>query len=519
MTVVTLTPNGTNSNTGAVTGAGGDLDAALSDGSDATYVTLDEGETFNVGFSNLTLPAGALIKRVGLQGRLKASGTLGGWPQILASLYVNESPTPIPIENYPVINWLTPTTITFGSLDSADFTDTGVDGATGGIIVYQNATASVAVAVYEFSVLVTYVEVPALTVDSPAGTIVDAQPNIAWTNDYDSDGGDQTHAEVKIFTDAVYGAGGFDPDTSSAVHHAGPSASSGTSYDIGVEGGLLGDDTYRAYVRTAQTVNGIQHWSDWAYTTFTVDVDSPGDPTVVLTAQDSDGRMKLEISDTAGAATTDYFEVQRSDDGEVTWEAVRTLLDGALVEADGSGDATIYDREAPNGVDVSYRVRALHDYGLGAYGISSWTEVTGQWSSQSWWLRHPTDPTLDVEALPMRTTSAPGYSRAKRQTALQPLGASTPVVISDTPASKTGTLVIRTDSEDERVAMETLLATSSPVLIRAPDSEAFESRWASIGDHDYALLIDKAWMDSGNFTLPWTEVSRPSGNLEAWPAA
>ena len=92
MTVSSLRPATTTSNTGAVTGAGGDADVALSDDSDATLITFDEGEAATFGLGDLTLPADAVIKAVRLRcpgraarrgiradGRTYPCGFNGGW--------------------------------------------------------------------------------------------------------------------------------------------------------------------------------------------------------------------------------------------------------------------------------------------------------------------------------------------------------------------------------------------------------------------------------------------------------
>ena len=76
MTFVSLNPSSTSSNTGAVTGSS--AHAALSDGSDATYVDYDYGEGSIFGLSDLSLPSGAVIMSAQVVFRCRKDGTARG---------------------------------------------------------------------------------------------------------------------------------------------------------------------------------------------------------------------------------------------------------------------------------------------------------------------------------------------------------------------------------------------------------------------------------------------------------
>ena len=82
---------------------------------------------------------------------------------------------------------------------------------------------------------------------------------MTWANTLDSDGGPQTKARVKVFSEAQFNAGGFDPATSTATYDSGVLSQATTSH----VGSSLLDGTYRAYPVVAQTVNGADHYSDW----------------------------------------------------------------------------------------------------------------------------------------------------------------------------------------------------------------------------------------------------------------
>ena len=145
----------------------------------------------------------------------------------------------------------------------------------------------------------------------------------------------------------------------------------------------------------AQTVNGTQFWSAWAFSGFVVSVVRPAAPTMTLTAQPTQGRVKIDLTANAGAATTDRMELQRSVDGGVTWQAVRNQWgdDGLVLSAT---TATIYDYESLIGTATLYRAAAAHNYSS-VYATSAWS-ATGSVTvtSTQWWLKDVLRPALNV---------------------------------------------------------------------------------------------------------------------------
>ena len=216
---------------------------------------------------------------------------------------------------------------------------------------------------------------------------------MTWANTFDAEGGAQTHYEVKIFDDANYPASVAAAITSTAYDEtSGDVSSSATTWTPSTP---QVNDTYRAYVRTGQTVNGVTHWSAYDYNTYTVNVPLPAVPTLSASASSANGRNDLQTANNAGAATTDFIQIQASYDGEVTWQDVRTWLGGGLL-ATWASTPDLSDYEAPNGTFASYRARALHTY-ADFYGYSAWSSSAyAVWSSAVYWLKNPFDPTLNM---------------------------------------------------------------------------------------------------------------------------
>ena len=289
------------------------------------------------------------------------------------------------------ITWATPTTHALAEGPLLTWPDESVPGYVN-IACHGNWAGYI----YELYLDLYYVRLPIVVVQTPtegSTTTTNNRPPVTWANNFDSEGGAQTYYEVKIFDDANYPASVAAAITSTAYDETSgitnSSAQSWTPTNPQV------NDTYRAYVRTGQTVNGEIDWSVYDYNTYTVNVALPGVPTLSASASSANGRNDLQTADNAGAATTDFIQIQTSYDGEVTWHDVRTELGGGLLSAWAS-TPDLSDYEAPNGGLASYRARALHTY-ADFYGYSAWSaSAFALWSSTSYWLKHPYDPTLNT---------------------------------------------------------------------------------------------------------------------------
>lgn len=323
MTISTLRPNGTTSNTGTLTG-GATAHAVLSDDSDSSYVDYaSAGQASVLALGDLTLPAGAVVKSLKIRLRVQLATPTASELTAKIVAGAKTSTATLTVSNYRS----PPFSVTWLTLASAGISDANVDGAT---LTISKVAAGAHVQVYEAYVDATYVVKPVVAVDAPSGTVTDTnRPTVSWTNTFDADGGEQTILALKVFTAAQYGAGGFNPETSTPFENRG-GFFAGSSLQVN---SILADGTYRAYVKTGQTVNGVFHWSDWAFTEFTVSVALPATPTLTATADNANARIALAVADAAGVASTDAFELERSLDAGTTWEAVRQLDEDPVLNA------------------------------------------------------------------------------------------------------------------------------------------------------------------------------------------
>lgn len=495
MTYVNLAPSSTVVNSGALTG-GASAHAVLADASDSTYVVYENGEASILGITDLSLPAGAVVVLAQVWARCRQDGL---WSSSV--LRTNLSAGTGSAEISQVITWVTPTNVAgcslFGGLSDAD-----VDGAT---MAVSNTSSFGLTRVTQLYLRVLYLLKPTVTVDAPTGTVTQNRLKVEWTPTFDPDAqGSPSFYEVAVFTAAQYGIGGFNPATSPATLRVGQSTA-GPDCSHEFSDAVL-DGTYRAYVRVAAG-NSPDHKSDWTYGAFVVDAPNPGVPSMVLTAVPVSGAVSIALDDSSGDVVTNLFELERSDDGGVTWNDVRTRDGDGMVTPSG-GLATVMDYEAKNGVEATYRVRAFN---AATPSYSVWVEGTVTWSSDDWWLKHSSRPSLNRR---LRMRSYPGSSTEANQGVFRPLGSSVPVVVSDVRGPTTGEIVVWTESLAEREALELALSAQAPMLLQGPVSNEQPERWVVIGSTSSDRIFDVAWAPYHDETLPWTQVVRPDGPIE-----
>ncbi len=211
-------------------------------------------------------------------------------------------------------------------------------------------------------IVTTYVAKPTVVVNAPAGTVTTTNlPTVSWVPTLDVDGGPQQAFAVYIYRRSYYSAIDFVPGASYPPTAAFELASAGTSWTPTT---ALPDDTYRAYVRVAQYVNGSVLWSDWAYSQFTVSVSRPQAPLTAASAESDFARNRLTVSD--GQGIVDDFDTNTLSQYTVTNEV--TISGGALVfgtaGVTGGGDAI------HNGVALT-DVVTVADVSLGSIGRSA----------------------------------------------------------------------------------------------------------------------------------------------------
>ncbi len=167
---------------------------------------------------------------------------------------------------------------------------------------------------YDFNGFTTLATPTVVVVTPTEGSTLTAtnNPNGAWTFNV-SGGNPQSKYRAKIFTSAVYGGGGFDPETSSAAWDSGEVTSATTSF---ATSSVLVDGTYRLYVKAAYTNGADTVYSAWDNNTFTITTDKPATPsTPTPTADPNNGRITVTIQDNNNRLTLNQGSLETDTTG------------------------------------------------------------------------------------------------------------------------------------------------------------------------------------------------------------
>lgn len=291
MPTVTLLPNADITNGWDVSDPlnGGTRFGRLSDSLDTSFITSPWFSNCEVAMSTFSLPAGSVVRR--FRAVTRAASTSGGPARVQVLLGRNGGTA-------PSTSWWTGMEDASSISCTATITDYGapwndvalsqseIDAFTVRLQALTGDSVDNTARVYQVSVEVVHVPPPTTAVSGPTGTITNTlNPTVTWTHTPGADApAGQSAYQVRVFSQAQYSAGGFDPSTSVATWETSKSSGAATSQII--NGTLLNVATYRAYVFTWQTVNGVEQRSAGAFSTFTLSVD-PGVPVNVTPANGS----------------------------------------------------------------------------------------------------------------------------------------------------------------------------------------------------------------------------------------
>lgn len=326
MSIITTRPSATDFLGDWVRTGGTSAHGVLSDNSDATYMQSAGLLSMEQDYPLPTIPAGGLVVAIVARARTrKVNGDKVRVrfllnPDNFKDRYGNV------VDELLVITWaaVTTTNLFVGYIDSlpaASASEMNVDKESG------DADARVFETYFDWH----YNAKPVVNVLKPVTPITtDTTPAVSWEHTtLDTTGGVQTHFRAKVFTDAQYLDANFDPETSTAFEDSGVIIQDSLEWEPST---AQLDDTYRAYVKIAQTLypSGRVHWSDWDFIEYTVTINRPAVPTITAAAESGQGRNKLTLGVAAGPASTDALQVERSLDSS-TWSPLRTKEDSGRV--------------------------------------------------------------------------------------------------------------------------------------------------------------------------------------------
>jgi hypothetical protein len=226
-----------------------------------------------------------------------------------------------------------------------------------------------------------------------------------------------------------------------------------------------------------------------------------------VTADDATASVRLILRE---LEVGDLITVYR-----VLQDGTRTLVrgpDGLLYQTPITADSMVVeDYEAPLGVPVTYRIEMTNSDGLTGASSRTSTAVTLDPGDRNYcWLKHPSLPNLNVRLL---VKTGPDWKQGIEQSVLRPRGRATPVVLSDLRQSREGSLVVWTQSDDEREPLRFLLSEGDVLLWQVAPGMGETDVYVSVGEVTAARVSTYGPEPWREWTLPLIEVDMPTSGL------
>jgi hypothetical protein len=496
MPTSTVRPNETLSGASLYTISGGSatVHAALSDTNNATFVqkTGTGVASLVVGSGTISLTSSQIVRQVRARATV-AGATAASKSNIYLGTIGSTGASSYGAALAATRGVLTATTVSgpwYGTTPDGElWSQAKIDAVRVQFVEYKNTSDRSTL--YEVFVDIDVTTKPTVSVSGPTGTITTtAKPDVSWTYS-DTDGDGQTSYQIKVFTAAQYGAGGFDPSISSASYDSGEVANSDTTATVADY--LAASGAHRAYVRVGKTINGVTFWSDWAFSAFTMSLTAPTTPTLSATYDSNLNRVALSMTGSATAGS-DYqaFDVERSDDGGTTYSLIRN---GEGLLMGGSFTSTILDYEAPRDITARYRVRTIAYTGsnvaVSSYSSAATAAIT---NDGLWWVKSTDSPSLNYGGV--RVLEGVGVAVEENLGVFRAIGRSEPIVVSGTIGGQDGSYTILTLGVAEWDSIYALATHQGTLLIQDP-----------FGQQKYVRAVSRNWKQTGATTAPRREVN------------
>jgi hypothetical protein len=350
MASYTLRPNANWNGDTLFTGTGGSDFAVLADDTDTTFLlrtSTTVPASYETEFATTTLSADETITSVNLRARIRslAADSLAQFSiGVITDRNGRTVTYGIPVTKQGIVS---ATTFDLGikltsAPNGASWTQTLLDnlvvkftdGATGSEILPPDPTNRTTL--YALYIDVETAPRPTVSVTAPSGTVTDTSfPSVTWTPTF-SDGSPQSAYEIKIFDAATYGGGTFSPDTSTPIIGTGIITSTNNGQTL--EGDLANSTTYRAYVRVASLINGVNYFSAWAFSQFALAIDSPATPTVSAFYDSNTGAVTVTIFGRTNALSANQASIETNTTG---WAAVTNCSISRSTDQYSNGTASL----------------------------------------------------------------------------------------------------------------------------------------------------------------------------------
>lgn len=371
MAITTLRPDTTHQFPGtgwSIQGGSSDADDALRDDSDVTFLRADENrcepsKAAIVGLQDFTLPAGSRIEQVRVRAKIKDRHAT---KHTFAAAYLRLNN----IDASPVNNSGGEAAFTEFSGPWAttrpgggEWTDTDIDNLRVAIYSCGDRDDSVGSEWAAIYVDVEYNYAPTVTATTPAegAAILDRTRPTLEAEYADTESDTMEAYRFKVWTAAVYGGVGFNPETSTSVYDSGWVSSSTSPISVVMPVDLqTGSYVFGAKVRQEWPSALSDYESSWDYNAFTVSVTPPRPPLieatgatddpieVVVTGQDNIASLDSStFESTVGGWTARTNIAATYPQRTTTAGQFDTGAAGMVVRSAAAGDFTVQDQAYP----------------------------------------------------------------------------------------------------------------------------------------------------------------------------
>lgn len=553
LAVVTVQPNST-SQTGTATVVGAaTANAALSDGSDSSYIQLSglcrlDSQVCRVGFPLPTLPAGAQIYSVTLRRRIQTVVTTPGqtppvcnhWFRTITGLIeiagqlqnINKTffTSPCPVSQ-TTSAWTTETVGTFYTAPGGTaWTLSNLTGFTYDIGRGDSDTSTY-LRISEVYLDITYQQLSSVTLTGPSGSITSTRPTVTWT--YSSpDSQPQQSYQVGVYTAAQVAATGFSPLVTQPLQTSGVVLSEDLQWTLPSD---LTDGSYVAYLQATSRWDGPGTFPTAIASTSWTRAATPASPPPAavlnsVTFDSANNRVAVTFSPGAGTPLATAYTVQASRDGGITWlqpDGTPSIPSLTLISPSGTAPFAVYDYVAPINITSQYRVISYDGTPFVAATAPSNVLTVTPYGNQHW-LKHPTNPLLNTPlpvASPKQSSDGIKVTKRQLQATYQLLSGSAqkvvPIVVSGPVYGDEYEmeLIFHADSDPAGslyAAVQQLFTSGSTLLLQKPNGDQL---WVAMGpgasgqdiQETYnALPGDPTTMQWRRWKVTFTETNAPA---------
>ncbi|MCP3820059.1 hypothetical protein NLX86_18760 [Streptomyces sp. A3M-1-3] len=180
------------------------------------------------------------------------------------------------------------------------------------------------------------------------------------------------------------------------------------------------------------------------------------------------------------------------------------LISGQVITSDLM---VIEDYEAPLGVVVSYYMESVVVGSQTPEFRATNTVTIASGDSNYCWLKDPGRPQRNMR---VQAVVAPDWRRPVQQAEHQVRGRRNAVVLSDVRGGLAGDLTVRTQDDNERVLLHSLLDSGSVLLVQFVPGLGLEDRYAAVGETVEARITAYGLEPRRLWTLPLRQSDMPS---------